>query len=64
MPKIDISNVYIWHDKDIYYIVKSDVTNCVGRNFGGVGKMVPMYVLQQLYYRLNRINVNAKILKK
>ena len=125
-PKIDISDLYIWHDKGIYYIVRLDVTYIKGRTFGGVGKIaygydsiltdiftnriiyqktatekinnkqyirgnsledgyfayfypiheadrnllaytnkqVPLYILQQLYYRLNRIDVNAKILKK
>ena len=29
-----------------------------------INKQVPLYILQQLYYRLNRIDVNAKILKK
>lgn len=27
-------------------------------------KKVPMYVLQQLYYKLNNVNVNAQVLKK
>ena len=27
-------------------------------------KKVPLYVLQQLYYKLNNVDVNAKILKK
>lgn len=125
-PKVDISNLYIWKDKGIYSIVRLDVSDCRGRAWGGVGKMVdgyqstltdiftnkviyektsvekinnkeyisgntlensyyayfypihcadrnllaytdkivPLYVLQQLYYKLNNVDLNAKVLKK
>ena len=29
-----------------------------------IDKKVPLYVLIQLYYKLNKVNVNAKVLKK
>ena len=124
--KVDISNVYIWQDKDLCSIVRLDIQNIRGKTWGGIGvetdgylctlidiftnnivyqrsatnkinrkqlisgetlyegyyaylyplhevdnnilaftnKMVPLYVLQQLYYRLNNVDVNAHILKK
>jgi len=126
MSKMDISNVYVWYDNDVYSIVRLEVENIQGRACRGHGKrvngyrstlidiftndvlyqkcsvdkigsrelilnesltdnhyaylspiytvdrnilaytdkMVPMYVLQQLYYKLNNVDVNAKILKK
>ena len=119
-PKIDVSNIYVWKDKDLWSIVRLDVEKFRGRNWGGIGqevggylstltdifsgnviyqrsateiiqrkqyirgktledgydayllplhevdknllaytdKKVPLYVLQQLYYKLNNVNVN------
>lgn len=42
-PKVDISNVYIWKDKDLYSIVKLNVTKYRGYNWGGLGKEVDGY---------------------
>lgn len=65
MPKIDISNVYVWYDNDIYSYAYLSPIYAVDRNIlAYTDKMVPMYVLQQLYYKLNNVDVNAKILKK
>lgn len=125
-PKVDISNIYVWKDNDLYSIVRLDVQKIHGRNWSGAGvetdgylstlidiftnnivyqnrstekisrkqyilgktldegrygyfiplhdvdrnllayinKKVPLYVLQQLYYRLNNVGVNAYVLKK
>lgn len=126
-PKIDISNVFVWNDKNTYSIVRLDVQNIRGKTLGGFGeevdgfystltdiftnqiiyeksstckiqskerivfsihnkdnyyaylypiyrfdnnllafvdKKVPLYILQQLYYELNNIDVNAYTLKK
>lgn len=128
MPKIDISNLYVWQENGLRSIVKLDVKNIRGKAFFGLGveengyettltdiftnkivyvkrslrlmkskewiscgtslfedgyyayldpiykfdnnilayinKKVPLYVLQQLYYRLNNVNVNSYTLKK
>lgn len=125
MPKIDISNVYVWEDKGVYSIVKLDIQkirgvnkffmmevdgygstlidvfsnnviyqkdsmskirreeNILGETIGEgytaylipicevdknllayTDKKVPLYVLQQLYYKLNNVDVNAYTLKK
>jgi len=126
-PKIDVSNIYVWHDKGIYNIVRLNINEVHGRNLGGYGKMVngyhstltdiftnnivyekcsqdkisnkelvsernlnqesyyaylfpihdidrdllaytdkkvPLYVLQQLYYRMNNVDVNSYVLTK
>jgi len=125
-PKVDISNMYVWKDKNLCSIVRLDIQKIHGRSFGGVGpktdgylstlidiftnnilyqkssikkintkqfipgetlyegyyayliplhevdknilafanKKVPLYVLQQLYYKLNNVDINAYVLKK
>ena len=125
-PKIDVSNIYVWKDKDLWSIVRLDVEKFRGRNWGGIGqevdgylstltdifsdriiyqrssteivqrkqfirgktleenyyayllplhevdknllayvdKKVPLYVLQQLYYKLNNVDVNEYVLTR
>ena len=128
-PKVDVSNVYIWKDKNICSIVRLNTQKIRGRCFAGGGsevegysstlvdiftnnivfkknsrqrineneimvenkysssqeyyyaqliplyeidnnilafadKKVPLYVLQQLYYKLNNVDVNDYVLKK
>lgn len=125
-PKVDISNIYVWKDNDLYSIVRLDIKKIHSKKLGGngvktdgylftlidiftddivyqkistekitrkqyilgktldeghygyfiplydvdrnllayVNKKVPLYVLQQLYYRLNNVDVNAYVLKK
>lgn len=126
-PKIDISDVFIWKDRGIHYIVRISINSIYESECNGImiryeehdstltdifsnqviyhkksrdyikseeaihisdssknvryaycnpiyeyepallaypNKLVPLYVLQRLLYRLNNVDVNASILKK
>ena len=124
LPKIDVTDLYVWEENGIYSIVKLEVKNIIAKDcfdilnngfestlidiftnkivykktaidkinrkqfiagetlyeghyaylyplydadrniLAFVDKMVPQYVLQQLYYKLNNIDVNVYKLEK
>ena len=50
--------------KDSYYAYFYPIYEADRNILAYTNRLVPLYVLQQLYYRLNKIYVDAKILKK
>ena len=52
------------HVGEGYYAYLTPIYSADRNLLAYIDKMVPLYVLQQLYYKLNNVDVNAKILKK